>query len=103
MANHVHLLLSPEKQESAALLMKHSASTTRKYHLPVQPVFVSAACRSCVARDDDVFGCYRHIDPMASGRLIRCLYPDYVRLGSTDESSRAARSRPKVSAKQFLI
>jgi putative transposase len=66
MTNHVHLLLTPEKSNSAALLMKHLGQRYVQY---VNRVYRRSGTlwegrfRSCLAQSEDyVLACYRYIE-----------------------------------------
>ena len=66
MTNHVHLLLTPEKEESAALLMKHLGQRYVQY---VNRTYRRSGTlwegrfRSCLAQAEDyVLACYRYIE-----------------------------------------
>ena len=66
MTNHVHLLLTPEKEESAALLMKHLGQRYVQY---VNRTYRRSGTlwegrfRSCLAQSEDyVLACYRYIE-----------------------------------------
>lgn len=66
MTNHVHLLLTPEKPDSAALLMKHLGQRYVQY---VNRVYRRSGTlwegrfRSCLTQSEDyVLACYRYIE-----------------------------------------
>jgi putative transposase len=66
MTNHVHLLLTPEKPDSAAQLMKHLGQRYVQY---VNRVYRRSGTlwegrfRSCLAQSEDyVLACYRYIE-----------------------------------------
>jgi putative transposase len=66
MTNHVHLLLTPEREESAALLMKHLGQRYVQY---VNRTYRRSGTlwegrfRSCLAQAEDyVLACYRYIE-----------------------------------------
>lgn len=66
MTNHVHLLLTPEREDSAALLMKHLGQRYVQY---INRVYKRSGTlwegrfRSCLAQDDHyVLSCYRYIE-----------------------------------------
>ena len=115
MTNHVHLLLTPEKRESAALLMKHLGQRYVQYINRTyrrSGTLWEGRFRSCLARDEEyVLGCYRYIElnPVRAAMVeqpgdykwssyrangegqpdpLLVSHPDYVRLGSTDEARR---------------
>jgi putative transposase len=115
MTNHVHLLLTPAREDSAGLLMKHLGQRYVQY---VNRTYRRSGTlwegrfRSCLARDPEyVLGCYRYIElnPVraamvghpgeyrwssyranAEGERDRVITPheDYLRLGPADESRR---------------
>jgi putative transposase len=66
MTNHVHLLLTPAKPESAALLMKHLGQryvqyVNRSYRR--SGTLWEGRFRSCLAQSEDyVLSCYRYIE-----------------------------------------
>ena len=66
MTNHVHLLLTPETTDSAALLMKHLGQryaqyVNRAYHR--SGTLWEGRFRSCLTQsEDDVLTCYRYIE-----------------------------------------
>jgi len=73
MTNHVHLLLTPEREDSAGLLMKHLGQRYVQY---VNRVYRRSGTlwegrfRSCLAQSDDyVLSCYRYIElnPVRAG------------------------------------
>lgn len=117
MTNHVHLLLTPKKPDSAALLMKHLGQRYVQY---VNRVYRRSGTlwegrfRSCLTQNEEyVLSCYRYIElnPVratmvknpseyrwssyrtnaegAPGSLIEP-QEEYLRLGSTDEDRREA-------------
>ena len=115
MTNHVHLLLTPVKQESAALLMKHLGQRYVQYINRTyrrSGTLWEGRFRSCLARDEAyVLGCYRYIElnPVRAGMVehpadykwssyrangegladpLLVPHADYLRLGSTEESRR---------------
>jgi putative transposase len=117
MTNHVHLLLTPKKTDSAALLMKHLGQRYVQY---VNRVYRRSGTlwegrfRSCLTQNEEyVLSCYRYIElnPVraamvehpseyrwssyrsnAEGVPSRLLNPqgEYLRLGSNDEERRDA-------------
>jgi putative transposase len=115
MTNHVHLLLTPAREESASLLMKHLGQRYVQYFNRAyrrSGTLWEGRFRSCLTRDERyVLGCYRYIElnPVraamvghpreyrwssyqanAEGRHDSVItpHPDYLRLGSTDASRR---------------
>jgi len=66
MTNHVHLLLTPEKEQSASLLMKHLGQRyvqyiNRTYNR--SGTLWEGRFRSCLTqREDNVLACYRYIE-----------------------------------------
>jgi putative transposase len=66
MTNHVHLLLTPEKPNSAALLMKHLGQRYVQYINRVyrrSGTLWEGRFRSCLAQSEDyVLACYRYIE-----------------------------------------
>lgn len=117
MTNHVHLLLTPQQQQSASLLMKHLGQRYVQY---VNRTYRRSGTlwegrfRSCLTQSEDyVLTCYRYIElnPVranlvahpahyrwssyaanAQGRYDRVLVPhaEYLRLGQTDSDRREA-------------
>jgi putative transposase len=116
MTNHVHLLLTPEKSNSAALLMKHLGQRYVQY---VNRVYRRSGTlwegrfRSCLAQSEDyVLACYRYIElnpiranmvphprdyPWSSYRAngegvaepLLTPHDEYLRLGRSDEERRS--------------
>jgi putative transposase len=117
MTNHVHLLLTPERQDSASLLMKQVGQRYVQY---VNRTYGRSGTlwegrfRSCIASEENyVLSCYRYIElnPVRA-RMVHapCEYrwssyrfnaesspskflvahPSYRRLGGTDSERRAA-------------
>ena len=75
MTNHVHLLLTPEREESAALLMKHLGQRYVQYvnraHRRSGTLW-EGRYRSCLTQTEDyVLACYRYIElnPVRSGMV----------------------------------
>ena len=66
MTNHVHLLLTPKKENSAALLMKHLGQRYVQYINRVyrrSGTLWEGRFRSCLAQSEDyVLACYRYIE-----------------------------------------
>lgn len=117
MTNHVHLLLTPRKPDSAALLMKHLGQRYVQY---VNRAYRRSGTlwegrfRSCLTQNEEyVLSCYRYIElnPVraamvqhpseyrwssyrtnAEGAPSSLIEPqdEYLRLGSTDEDRREA-------------
>ena len=113
MTNHVHLLLTPEKPESAALLMKHLGQRYVQYINRTyrrSGTLWEGRFRSCLTRDEEyVLGCYRYIElnPVRASMVehprnyqwssfsangdgqsdsLITPHPDYLRLGATDKT-----------------
>jgi putative transposase len=66
MTNHVHLLITPEREESAGLLMKHLGQRYVQY---VNRTYKRSGTlwegrfRSCLAREEEyILACYRYIE-----------------------------------------
>lgn len=77
MTNHVHLLLTPMREESAALLMKHLGQRYVQY---VNRTYRRTGTlwegrfRSCLTQSEDyVLACYRYIElnPVRAGMVVR--------------------------------
>ncbi|MCK4742220.1 MAG: transposase [Sulfuriflexus sp.] len=112
MTNHVHLLLTPMHQESAALLMKHLGQRYVQYinrTYKRSGTLWEGRFRSCLAQSEDyVLACYRYIElnpvraqmvehpaeyPWPSYRIngegrsseMVTQHEKYLRLGSTDK------------------
>lgn len=66
MTNHVHLLITPEKPDSAALLMKHLGQRYVQYINRVyrrSGTLWEGRFRSCLTQSEDyVLACYRYIE-----------------------------------------
>jgi putative transposase len=117
MTNHVHLLLTPEKEDSAALLMKHLGQRYVQYinrTYQRSGTLWEGRFRSCLTQSEDyVLACYRYIElnPVRAnmvrhpreyrwssyrangeGRSNTLIQPHdmYQRLGRTPESRREA-------------
>jgi len=77
MTNHVHLLLTPEKADSAALLMKHLGQHYVQYINRVNRrtgTLWEGRFRSCLTQEEDyVLACYRYIElnPVRAGMVKR--------------------------------
>ena len=117
MTNHVHLLMTPERTDSAGLLMKHLGQRYVQY---VNRVYKRSGTlwegrfRSCLTQSEDyVLACYRYIElnPVRAGMVIKpedyrwssyhanglgkasvLITPNdqYLRLGKADSERRAA-------------
>ena len=75
MTNHVHLLLTPEREDSAALLMKH---LSQRYVQYINRTYRRSGTlwegrfRSCLTQSEDyVLACYRYIEinPVRAGMV----------------------------------
>ena len=66
MTNHVHLLITPDKSDSAALLMKHLGQRYVQYinrAYQRSGTLWEGRFRSCLAQSEDyVLACYRYIE-----------------------------------------
>ena len=75
MTNHVHLLLTPEKKESASLMMKHLGQRYVQYinrRYGRSGTLWEGRFRSCLTQDDTyVLACYRYIElnPLRAGMV----------------------------------
>ena len=73
MTNHVHLLVTPERVDSAALMMKHLGQRYVQYinrNYRRSGTLWDGRFRSCLAQDDRyVLACYRYIElnPVRAG------------------------------------
>ncbi|MCA1806001.1 MAG: transposase [Xanthomonadaceae bacterium] len=117
MTNHVHLLLTPVREDSAALLMKHLGQRYVQYFnrsYRRTGTLWEGRFRSCLARDPQyVLGCYRYIElnPVRAGMVrhpgeylwssyhanargvcdpLITPHEDYRRLGRSDTERRAS-------------
>ncbi len=117
MTNHVHLLVTPERQDSAALLMKHLGQRYVQYinrSYRRSGTLWEGRFRSCLAQDEQyVLACYRYIElnpvradmvchpgdyPWSSYRAngsgwvepLLTSHEQYQRLGPTAEARQAA-------------
>ena len=113
MTNHVHLLVTPERVDSASLMMKHLGQRyvqyiNRTYHR--SGTLWEGRFRSCLAQDETyVLACYRYIElnpvracmvdhpadyPWSSYRFngqgmadeLLTPHPEYVALGASSEA-----------------
>ena len=117
MTNHVHLLLTPAREDSAALMMKHLGQRYVQY---VNRTYGRTGTlwegrfRSCLTQSEDyVLACYRYIElnPVRAGMVVKpqdyrwssyhanglgranaLLTPqeEYLRLGTTETERRGA-------------
>ncbi|MDO8311440.1 MAG: transposase [Sideroxyarcus sp.] len=117
MTNHVHLLLTPQRPDSASLLMKHLGQRYVQY---VNRTYKRSGTlwegrfRSCLTQTEDyVLACYRYIElnPVRAGMVIRpqdyrwssyhanalgkvsrfiVPHEEYLRLGGDDETRQVA-------------
>ena len=77
MTNHVHLLLTPDKEDSAALLMKHLGQRYVQYinrSYRRSGTLWEGRFRSCLTQSEDyVLACYRYIElnPVRAGMVSR--------------------------------
>ena len=75
MTNHVHLLVTPERADSAALMMKHLGQRYVQYinrNYRRSGTLWEGRFRSCLAQDDRyVLACYRYIElnPVRAGMV----------------------------------
>jgi putative transposase len=77
MTNHVHLLLTPEREDSAALMMKHLGQryvqyVNRSYRRT--GTLWEGRFRSCLTQSEDyVLACYRYIElnPVRAGLVVK--------------------------------
>ncbi len=117
MTNHVHLLMTPGTDASCGLLMKHLGQRYVQYVNRVRKrtgTLWEGRFRSCLAQTENyVLACYRYIElnpvragmtrhprdyPWSSYRAnaegipngLRAPHPEYVRLGESSETQRAA-------------
>ena len=117
MTNHVHLLVTPERADSASLMMKHLGQRYVQYinrSYQRTGTLWEGRFRSCLAQDDDyVLVCYRYIElnPVRAGMVVHpgeyrwssyatngqglpnimiSPHSEYLSLDSTDESRRQA-------------
>lgn len=85
MTNHVHLLLTPERPDGPALLMKHLGQRYVQYINRVyrrSGTLWEGRFRSCLAQDDNyVLACYRYIE-MNPVRADMVSHPRYYRWSS---------------------
>ena len=117
MTNHVHLLMTPERTDSAALLMKHLGQRYVQYinrRYKRSGTLWEGRFRSCLAQSADyVLACYRYIElnPVRAGMVTHPGYfpwssyrvnaegvasdlitahEEYLALGKDNQSSRLA-------------
>jgi putative transposase len=85
MTNHVHLLLTPQKEESASLLMKHLGQRYVQYinrTYKRSDTLWEGRFRSCLTQDEAyVLACYRYIE-LNPVRANRVSHPRYYRWSS---------------------
>ncbi len=85
MTNHVHLLLTPDKADSASLLLKHLGQRYVQYinhSYRRSGTLWEGRFRSCVARETDyVLACYRYIE-MNPVRAAMVKHPRHYRWSS---------------------
>ena len=117
MTNHVHLLLTPEREDSAALMMKHLGQRYVQYinrSYRRSGTLWEGRFRSCLTQSEDyVLACYRYIElnpvraamvtkpqdyrwssfhanGMGKANAILSPHDQYVRIGQTDVERRQA-------------
>ena len=77
MTNHVHIMLTPEKADSASLMMKHLGQRYVQYINRTyrrSGTLWEGRFKSCLAQEDRyVLDCYRHIElnPVRAGMVAR--------------------------------
>lgn len=105
MTNHVHLLLTPHRADSAALLMKHLGQRYVQY---VNHTYQRSGTlwegrfRSCLTQTEDyVLACYRYIElnPVRAGMVVR---PQDYRWSSYHTNALGKASRFIVPHEQYL-
>lgn len=105
MTNHVHLLLTPQRADSAALLMKHLGQRYVQY---VNHTYQRSGTlwegrfRSCLTQTEDyVLACYRYIElnPVRAGMVIR---PQDYRWSSYHANALGKASSLVVPHEQYL-
>jgi putative transposase len=105
MTNHVHLLLTPQKAESASLLMKH---LSQRYVQYVDRTYRRSGklwegrSRSCVAQEENyVLACYRYIElnPM---RAQMVSHPRHYRWSSYRTNAEGKTSEVVIPHAQYL-
>jgi putative transposase len=105
MTNHVHLLLTPQRSDSAALLMKHLGQRYVQY---VNRTYQRSGTlwegrfRSCLTQTEDyVLACYRYIElnPVRAGMVMR---PQDYRWSSYHANARGKVSGFIVPHEQYL-
>jgi putative transposase len=88
MTNHVHLLLTPEQHDSAALLMKHLGQRYVQYinrGYRRSGTLWEGRFRSCLVQERNyVLACYRYIEmnPVRAGMVTHPA--EYLALGETE-------------------
>jgi putative transposase len=85
MTNHVHLLLTPEREDSCALLMKHLGQRYVQYinrSYRRSGTLWEGRFKSCLTQTEDyVLSCYRYIE-MNPVRVAMVQHPDQYRWSS---------------------
>jgi putative transposase len=105
MTNHVHLLLTPQRTDSAALLMKNLGQRYVQYinHTYQRSgTLWEGRFRSCLAQTEDyVLACYRYIElnPVRAGMVMR---PQDYRWSSYHANALGKGSRFIVPHEQYL-
>jgi putative transposase len=105
MTNHVHLLLTPQRANSAALLMKHLGQRYVQYinHTYRRSgTLWEGRFRSCLMQTEDyVLACYRYIElnPVRAGMVMR---PQDYRWSSYHANALGKASRFIVPHAQYL-
>lgn len=105
MSNHVHLLLTPQKAESASLLMKHLGQRYVQY---VNRTYRRSGTlwegrfRSCVAQEENyVLACYRYIE-LNPVRARMVSHPRHYRWSSYRMNGEGKTSECVVPHAQYL-
>ena len=105
MTNHVHLLLTPEKADSAGLMMKHLGQRYVQY---VNRVYRRSGTlwegrfRSCLTQSEDyVLACYRYIEmnPVRAGMVT---HPRFYRWSSYHANGEGRNDALIVRHEQYL-
>ena len=105
MTNHVHLLLTPQRADSVALLMKHLGQRYVQYinHTYQRSgTLWEGRFRSCLTQAEDyVLACYRYIElnPVRAGMVLR---PQDYRWSSYHANALGKASRFIVPHEQYL-